>query len=675
MSVIVGIDIGGTFTDLLLFNENTGEFTVAKVSTTPQDQSIGLMKGLENFRIPFNQLGAVVHGTTVATNAILERKGARTGLLTTKGFRDIIEVRRRDRPTMYGLCGNFEPLIPREYRMEVDERTDFSGNILKEVNPSEIEELGRGFVSRGVRAIVVSYLHSYANPENEKRTKAILRNFWPNDYIVLSSEVLPEFREFERTSTAVIAGYIQPLISEYLDLVLDKLKKKGYSGQILVVNSNGGTMSMEITKRYPVHTILSGPAAGVVAASHIARESGYKNLISFDMGGTSLDVSLIYQGKLTSTTDWKIDFGLPIQVSMIDIKTIGAGGGSIAWIDGAGILNVGPQSAGANPGPACYGKGGREPTVTDANLLLGRINPKAPIEKELTLDVGLARDSIIENIARPLQLTVEEAAHAIIQVSNHKMGGSIRTVSIERGYDPREFILVCFGGAGPLHAAALLKEFNFSKVLIPLFPGITSALGCVISDLRHDFVQTINRRLEELEKEEIESVLYNFVEKGKALLREEKAEIEKLEIVFEADMVYEGQTHVVRTPLMVEKIDPKGLMEAFQNSYRVGFSQIIEVPVRVVNLRATVFGIRPKIPISKLLMREQTNLLHALKEEREVYFKGSWIRTKIYGRQNIPQRTTLYGPCILEQMDTTILVEPDMKVQVDDFGNILMEVI
>lgn len=677
MKRIVGIDVGGTFTDLVFLDEEHKEVHVAKVSSTPENQSIGLIKGLQKLGIPLSSIDLIVHGTTVATNATLERKGADCGLLTTKGFRDIIEVRRRDRPNLYGMIGHFEPVISRDKRIEIDERADHLGRIIKEVSEREVVEAAKKLLSLGVEVVVVSYLHCYANPENEQKTRKALESVWPNDYIVLSSEIIPEFREFERTSTAAVNGYIQPVISRYLESLKKRLAEVGYKKDLLLIQSNGGAMSVDVACKYPINTILSGPAAGVIAAKQIASECGFKNIISCDMGGTSLDVALTADGKTTISSDNELEYGVPVRASMIDISTIGAGGGSIARVDRAGILQVGPESAGADPGPVCYGKGGREPTVTDANLLLGRINPAYSIAKGegIELDVGLAERYIAEKIAKPLGLSAHEAAWAIVEVANNKISGSIRKVSIERGHDPREYTLVMFGGAGPLHAASLLREMQLLKAIIPYYPGITSAMGCIMADVRHDFVQTVNQSLSQLDPQLVHDIFNTQEKKGYELLETEREFVDRGQSSFEADMAYVGQTHNIRVALPSSALSKRQIAEAFEAAYRKQYGRLLAGrEIAITNLRTSVLGARPKVDLRSFVKEGGKTLLDAFKGRRKVYFDGSFIECDTYERELIPTGSTITGPAVVEQKDTTIVIEAKSRAVMDDYGNLILEV-
>ena len=673
---IVGIDVGGTFTDLVLLDETSGAVTTAKVPSTPADQSQGLLHGLASLDVPMESLQIIVHGTTVATNAVLERRGAVCGLLTTAGFRDVLELRRRDRPDTYGLKGQFEPLIPRHHRLEITERSDYQGNILQTIDEQEVETRARELLAAGVEAVVVSYLHAYANPTNEQRTRDVLERVWPNLYIVLGSEVLPEFREFERTSTAAASAYVQPLIDRYLRSLSEQLQAAGYDRDILLIQSNGGVMSLDVSRRFSVNTVLSGPAAGVIAARAIAEHAGYGNVITCDMGGTSLDIALVAAGQPATTSEIELGYGIPIRVPMLDITTVGAGGGSIAWIDRGGLLQIGPQSAGADPGPACYGRGGQLPTVTDANLVLGRINPATPLgsDRDWRLEISNAEQAVQDHIGAPLNLSTLDAARAIVEVANAKMAGSIRMISVERGHDPRDFVLVAFGGGGPLHASALLRELGLSKVIVPYYPGLTSALGCIMADARHDFLQTINSRVEDLDMATLHRLFQQQREEGEVLLQEEGIRIERVEALFQADMAYDGQIHEVRTPLPSATLSREALITAFETSYHAQYGDTLgNRPIKINTLRTTVIGIRPTPPFTPDATAQAASLEDAQSATRPVYIRDGMVTCPVYRRHHLPLGCTFAGPAIVEQSDTTTFVEPDMTVHVDPYGNLIMQ--
>ncbi|MEC8309582.1 MAG: hydantoinase/oxoprolinase family protein, partial [Pseudomonadota bacterium] len=503
-SIVIGVDVGGTFTDILALDETSGEVRVAKVPSTRGDQSAGFLSGIQAATDDLGAVSTIIHGTTVATNALLERKGARAGIITTSGFRDVLEMRRRDRPTTWGLWGQFTPVIERQSRLEVAERTLASGEVTTEIAPDEIRAAAATLLEQGCESVCLFFINGYANGANEARAAEILRKAWPNEHVSVATEILPEIREFERCSTASLNAYLQPVVASYLARLEDRLETEGAPAEILIVQSNGGVMSVDTAKALPVRTALSGPAAGVVAARQIASAAGFDNVITGDMGGTSFDVSLVADGQNTLTSQASIDFGMVVRTPMIEMTTIGAGGGSIAHIDDTGLLDIGPQSAGSDPGPVCYGLGNDRPTVTDANLVLGRIDARNPIGDKLTgLDSEAAATAIDTHIATPLGISVHEAAEAIIRVANAKMAGAIRLISIERGHDPKRFAAMPFGGGGALHAGALVREIGLAAAIVPRFPGVNSALGCVMSDLRHDEVRTLNRMLDALDCEEL----------------------------------------------------------------------------------------------------------------------------------------------------------------------------
>jgi N-methylhydantoinase A len=675
MSKVIGIDVGGTFTDLVFFDEGTRTCRIAKVSSTPANQAEGVLTGVASLGEGLPSVDAIVHGTTVATNALLERKGARLALVTTRGFRDVLEMHTRERPFLYGLKGVYRPLVPRDLRFEVTERTDATGRVLVDLDRAELRDLAQRLRATDVDCVVVSFLHSYANPENERRARAVLEESFPPDALVLSSEVLSEVKEFERTSTAVINAYVQPLIGRYFNRLQERLHPAGYERDVLIVQSNGGLIASGIAARSAVNTILSGPAAGVIAGSYIASKAGFDNCITCDMGGTSFDVCLVPGAHPAMTTQTKLGYGLPIGISMIDITTIGAGGGSLAHLDARGILAVGPESAGAMPGPACYGRGGERPTVTDANLLLGRLNAgrSGGTQGDFRLDPVLA-ERAVATLATELGLGVMETAHAIITVANRLMSASIRMVSVERGYDPREFALVVFGGAGPLHAVPLMRELGMAKVVVPYYPGLGCALGCVIADLRHDFSNFIDRPLSGLTAAELERTFAEHIREGRELLQREGVDLSGVAVVREADMAYEGQLHNVRVRLPDGPLDGIAVRRAFDESYRISYGRLLDgLGVRVVSLRTSVIGLRPKIDLRDLVRPAGASLEAAQRGERDVFFGGKMLRTPIYERHVIPRGASFVGPAVVESDDATVVVDPGAEATVDEFGNLLLE--
>ncbi|HET9922716.1 MAG TPA: hydantoinase/oxoprolinase family protein, partial [Methylomirabilota bacterium] len=546
---LVGVDVGGTFTDLVCVDEATGEVRVAKVPTTVANQAGGVQEALAGAAAGAAELAVIVHGTTTATNALLERKGARTGLITTRGFRDVLELGRRTRPTPYGLKGTFEALIPRDLRLEVDERVDAEGLVVTPLALDQMREAVVRLRAQGVEALVIHFMHAYLNDAHERQAREIAATLWPNAYITVGSELLPEYREFERGTTAAINGFVQPVIDRYLRTLAGDLARQGYRRELLIMQGNGGTMSVDLAGRHAVSTLMSGPAAGVKAAAYTALAVGHRNIISCDMGGTSFDVGVIRDGRPALTADKELGYGLPVRVPMIDIHTIGAGGGSIARVNSAGILQVGPESAGADPGSICYGRGGEEPTITDANLLLGRLNPAGLLGVDQTAQLDRIREIFDKKIGAHLGLGPDEVASAIVRVANDKMAGAIRLVSLQRGHDPRDFVLFAFGGAGPLHAVALARELAIPRVLVPARPGITSALGCLVADVRHDFVKTVNQGVLRLDLVEAHRILAAQVAEGRRMLATEGVEVETVSVQHEADMQFVGQTHVLTVPV------------------------------------------------------------------------------------------------------------------------------
>ena len=675
MSKVIGIDVGGTFTDLVFFDEATRTCRVAKVSSTPANQAEGVLTGIAALGEPLAGVDAIVHGTTVATNALIERKGARVGLVTTRGFRDVLELHTRERPFLYGLKGVYRPLVPRDLRHEVAERTDAVGQVLVPLDETGLREVAARLRAAGVECVVVSFLHAYANPDNERRARVILQETFAPDALVLSSEVLAEVKEFERTSTAVINAYVQPLIGRYFTRLQERLRPGGHARDVLIVQSNGGLIASGIAARAAVNTILSGPAAGVIAGSYIARKAGFDNCITCDMGGTSFDVCLVPGGHPAMTTQTRPEYGLPIAISMIDITTIGAGGGSLAHLDARGILAVGPESAGAVPGPACYGRGGERPTVTDANLVLGRLNParSGGTQGAFRLDPALA-ERAVASLAQSLGLGVIEAAHAIITVANRIMSASIRMVSVERGHDPREFALVVFGGAGPLHAVPLMRELGTAKAIVPYYPGLGCALGCVIADLRHDFSTFVDRPLAAMAAGDVDGVLAAHAAEGRALLEREGVDLAGVAVVREADMAYEGQLHHVRVRLPESSLDGDAVRRAFDTTYRQAYGRLLDgLAVRVVSLRTSVIGLRPKIDLRDLVRPAAASLEAAQRGERDAHFAGKAMRTPIYERQAIPHGASFAGPAIVESDDATVVIEPGSEATVDEWGNLLLE--
>ena len=681
MSRMIGVDVGGTFTDVFALDEASGSVGVSKVPTTRPDQSGGFLDGISRQVDDLATVGVVVHGTTAGTNALLERKGAKIGIITTRGLRDVLEMRRRDRPRTWGLRGEFIPVVPRDLRLEVTERTLADGTVRTPVDLDEVRAAAKSLLAGDCLAVAILFANSYANSENEDKAVAAVREIWPNPHVSASAEILPEIREFERFSTTALNAYLQPEVSGYIDRLDTTLKGGGFGGEFMIVQSNGGVMGTDTACRLPVRTALSGPAAGVIAAGYIAQTAGFDNVITGDMGGTSFDVALIADGKSMLSPQTSIDFGMVVRAPMIEITTIGAGGGSIAWVDRGGLLNIGPESAGSTPGPVAYGQGNTRPTVTDANVVLGRIDPDSPIGGKLDrLDVDAAAKAIDEYVGSKLDLSTEEAAEAILRVANSRMAGAIRLVSIERGFDPKRFAFMPFGGGGALHTGAMLKDVGIARAIIPRHPGVTSAMGCVIADMRQDFVQTINSLTATLDIDGLGDWMQGHVDEGMSLLEAAQSRFEAREIEVELDMAYVGQTHTVAVPLSVTveggRVQAPTIPEieaAFDTAYAGTFGRLLKNGARrVMNLRTSVIGKRPKFDLATLA--PVGGSLDASKTGgRKVHFGDAWHDTAVYDRLSLPVGAEIKGPAILVQPDTTVLIDPGLTGRVDAFGNTIIE--
>lgn len=678
---MIGVDVGGTFTDIFVLDEATGTAQVAKVPTTRPDQSIGFLSGIASRVDDLSTVSVVVHGTTAGTNALLERKGARVGVITTMGLRDVLEMRRRDRPRTWGLRGDFKPVVDRALRLEVPERTLADGTIRTPVDLDAVRKAAQHLIEDGCQACAILFANSYANAENERAAVEAVRDMWPNAHVSASSEILPEIREFERFSTTALNTYLQPEVSGYLARLETALKDGGFAGEFMIVQSNGGVMDVDTAAKLPVRTALSGPAAGVIAAGYIAEAAGFPDVITGDMGGTSFDVSLIAKGRSMLSPQTSVDFGMVIRSPMIEITTIGAGGGSIAWVDKGGLLNIGPESAGSTPGPVAYGQGNTRPTVTDANVVLGRIDPENPIGGKLDrLDVEAAKAAILEHVGKPLNLDAIQGAEAILRVANSRMAGALRLVSIERGFDPKRFAFMPFGGGGALHSGAMMNEVGLARAIVPRYPGVTSAMGCVIADMRQDFVQTINTTLAGIDLTRLTNFMQSHVDSGLATLDAARTRFEGRDTEFTVDMAYLGQTHTVSVPLPVTVTDGKvipptedDIATAFDTAYRATYGRLLlNGTRRVINLRSAITGRRPRFDLATLAPRGGS-VDAAFKGTRQVHFADDWHETKLYNRLELPIGAEIVGPAILEQPDTTVLIEPGLVGKIDAYGNTLIE--
>ncbi|MES2536959.1 MAG: hydantoinase/oxoprolinase family protein [Pseudomonadota bacterium] len=671
MAGIVGIDVGGTFTDLYYSGNSERPHLILKVPSTPQDPSIGLLNALQAAGLTPDELDAILHGTTIATNAVIERRGAKCALITTTGFRDILELGRRDRPNMYGLEGTHEPLVPRDLRFEVKERLDFEGKVLVPLDVEGLRAIGNMLKETDVESVVIAFLHAYANPAHELQARDILAEINPAWELVAATSVVREYYEFERTSTAVVQGYLQPLVARYAKNLARQLSTWGYDRDVAIMQSNGGVAPLRQLGQRSAYIVRSGPAAGVMAAARLAGEAGFSHIITADMGGTSFDVAVVINGEPKVAEITNLDFRIPLRLPMIDVHTIGAGGGSIAYQDRGGMLLVGPRSAGAVPGPVAYRRGGTEPTVTDANVVLGRINPGSLMNgSDATLDVDGAR-AAVQRLGTKLGLGLEQTAEAILAVVNQRMAGRIRLMSIERGLDPRDFAMVAFGGAGPLHGGALIREVGISTMLVPLYPGVLCALGCAYADLRYDISQTIEKRLDKLAPGELGEIVSQQRLQGQQQLDESQVPIDVTTITHAADMAYAGQIHSLRVMIDADW-DSARLEQAFSDVYKATFGNTLSgMPVVIVNLRTIAVGTRTSVP----LPQSSSTATGTAKptSRRPVHFNG-WHDTPVYARGDLAPGMRFDGPAIIEQSDTTTVVEPGMDVVVDSKGNLLVKV-
>jgi len=674
---VVGVDVGGTFTDLVMIDQSNGTVRLAKVSSTLDNQAYGVLEALSVAKADLAALDLIVHGTTTTTNAVLERKLARTGLITTAGFRDVLELGRRTRPQAYGMKGEFRPIIPRDLRLEVPERMDAEGRVVIPLDEGAVRRAAKDLLAKNCEAVVVHFLHAYANPAHELRVAEILHDLWPNRHVTLGHALLSESREFERGVTAAVNASVQPLLARYVGALQTALSDGGYAGQLLVMNGNGGMVSAAHVAEEAAKTVMSGPASGVMAAAYAGRAAGMECLITYDMGGTSTDVALIKGAEPSVSNETEIEYAMPIHVPMVDVRTVGAGGGSIARVNAAGLLEVGPESAGADPGPICYGRGGVQPTISDANMLLGRLDPSWITPDAAGLSQGELREVFTTRLGKPLGLDAIGAAEAVLRVANTKMAGAIRMVSVSLGADPRDFSLFAFGGAGPLHACALARELGIPRVMIPPRPGITNAIGCVVADLRHDYVRTLNRPLDTLDMDQLRAVFATQAAEGEALIGAETVALNGIRKLHSLDMQFIGQTHLIRVPLDETALTRNALRQRFEKVYFNRFRvELAEISANVVNANTSVIGMRKPVDLATLIdpTGRKLTLAAAKVTDRDVFFGDAWLRTPVYSRDLLPLDTVIKGPAVIEQMDTTILIEPGDIAHSDTGGNLLIQI-
>lgn len=672
------VDVGGTFTDLITWNVRSGQVRSNKTLTMPEP-SQGVLDVLRKEGLQLGDVHLFVHGTTLGINAVLERKGARTGLITTKGFRDVIEIARMDRPDMYNILYQKPPaLVPRQLRMEVEERIDARGKILLPLDRTAVLQAIDRFRHHNVQAVAVCLLHSYANPSHEEAIGEIFAREAPELYVTLSHQILREYSEYERTMSAVMNSYIQPLVQEYLGHLQEKLQGEGFSQRFLLLRSSGGAMSYGEARRSPIFTLMSGPAGGVLGAARLSAVTGVKNLITADGGGTSFDVSLVVNGSPRVVSETIIE-GYKLLLPIMDIRSIGAGGGSIATVDAGGALQVGPQSAGGNPGPICYGRGGDRPTVTDAALCLGLLNPEFFLGGEMRLHYEAASAAIDCKIAKPLGLDVRRASSGILAIVETKMAGAIREITIEKGFDPREFALLAFGGSGPFFACNLARKCEIGKVIIPVAPANFSAMGMLLSDLVHHYSRTLILDLKDVTASCIDSIFQELEGLGRSALEADGIEQQKREFHRSVDMRYFGQGgHSVTMPLAFGRFTEEqrqGLEAAFHRLHESTYGYRTDEPVQIVHFRLQALG-RLEKPDFRPIQNGGENACHAIKHERQVYWRqlDRVVAFPVYDRTKLLGGNSLTGPAIVEEATATSVVAPGDKLTVGPYGDLIIEI-
>ncbi len=677
---ILAIDVGGTFTDVICYDKSSGEISIIKTPSTPPDFIQGMLNGISALKISIENIRLIKVGTTIATNTIIMRTGAKTALLTTSGFTDILHAARAARPTLYDSDWDPAPsLVDRQNTMTIAERITYEGEIVKALDEQDLRNVAKILEERGIEAIAISFLHSYVNGQHERQARDLLEPLLPNCYVCISSETLPEIREFERTSTTTANAYLGPVLNRYLSALITQLESNGYSGPVLITHSGGGVMSIDAARKIPSRICQSGPAAAVVAGAQIGQSIGRPNVIGLDVGGTSADVSLSRNGSPLIRSEWNIEFNIVINFPSVEVVAIGAGGGSIARIDDGNVLKVGPDSAGAKPGPACYGRGGVEPTVTDANLILGRLSPEIKLGGRVEMNNDLALEAI-NRVAEPINLSADEAASGILRIMRTNMAGAIRMVSVKRGHDPRDFSLVAFGGAGPLHAVELAQELGIPEVIIPYYPGLGSALGVLYVEVRHDFVQSIFATNTQFDVREINGAFENLETEGRDRLKKEGIAAENIQLQWQIDIRFYGQVSGGLTlavkPKKLSQSDVKNIFKLFHKQHTDEYGYTLPedmAELEIVNVRVIAEGLNEAKPEPLF----STNNIEAPKpfSTRSVYFdEFGRTPTPIWKRNTLPPDYEIEGPGIVEQVDTTILLPPNTKTIIDDKLNLICSI-
>ena len=670
----VAVDAGGTFTDVCIYNSSTQQFRVTKVPSTPNNPMQAVINGVKRGDIELSDVDLFFHGTTVATNALITRRFPKASLVTTKGFRDVIEIRDGTKDNLWDAYADVSgPYIRRRDRFEVTERVDYAGEVVTSLDEDEARALARKLKRRGTTTIAVCFMNAYANAKNEQRMREILEEELPEANVSTSSEILPEIFEHDRFNTAVANTVLGPLVSDYVKQLDDELSAGGYANDLLLLHSGGGSMTPAMAKHFPVRLAASGIAAGAIAAKHIAEQCGYMNAVGLDMGGTSTDISLIHDGELRVTKQWGVEYGHPIVFPSIEVLTIGAGGGSLAHIDIAGALRNGPQSAGADPGPACYERGGVEPTNTDANLALNRLGTSlAGGALELNRDKAI---SVVKGeIGDPLALDTADAAQAILKVANANMADAVRLVSIRRGLDPRDFALIAFGGAGALHGAEVARELGIPAVIVPPNPGVTSAMGCLLVDIQHDLSMMYTASAADADKTDLEQQFQSLEAEAGERLRHEGVADEDVVLQRGISMRYQGQWRSLQVSMNTSADFLKEAIETFHQEHERQFSFRQDTqPVEIYQLHLRAVGKTPKpsfMPFEKV-----ANATAEPHVRRDVFFDDQWHDTPIYMRDTLSPGFELTGPAIIDQLDATTVVPPDTRASIDEWKNIRIQIL
>jgi N-methylhydantoinase A len=674
--LVVAIDIGGTFTDLIGFDEAAGAFVQAKSLTTPAHLVQGIIDCLHKSGLTAGAIDELIHGSTIAINTLIERKGAATGLIVTRGTRDVYIIGRGNRPEAYNLLFHkHRPLVSRRLTLEAEERMLASGDIHVPLKRGGVEEACRFLAEAGVESVAVCFLHSYANPEHERVAGEIVRSLLPDAYLSLSHEILREYREFERTSTTVVNAYIGPKVGGYVRSLKSSLGEIGFRGDLSIMRSNGGVMTPELATQCPVAMMESGPVGGIIASAQVGLGLGFQNVISFDMGGTTAKASLVRDGEPTLAPGYYVGGyagGHPVMLPMIDVVEVGAGGGSIAWIDDIGALKVGPQSAGADPGPICYRGGGSEPTITDANVVLGRLDPDNFLGGQMQLDAEGAARGIADKIGAPLKMETVAAAQAIVEIAIAKMSLAVREVSVAKGYDPRDFALVASGGAGPLHVIAIARELHIPTVIVPLFPSHFSALGMLLADERHDFTRTHFADLAAIDFAQLVNVYEEMRRQAQASLRHTRGAQEQIAL----DLRYVGQEFTLSVPVSLRQLKTgarKAVRNAFDALYEHRYAHHSpDEPVEMVNMRLGIVGKRAKLKFPRL--REGPAATAAL--HRDVYFSDAQkpVRCPIYERAGLKADAHIVGPALIQELGTTTVLFKNDDCRVMPSGELIIRI-